>query len=62
MTEHRTLARVRAASLTAAAHQVKLRDAIKAAHVEGHSLRAIAEAAGLSHQRIHQIVREAPGK
>jgi len=30
--------------------------AIIAAHAEGHSTRAIAEAAGLSHQRIHQII------
>lgn len=30
---------------------------IQAAHEDGLTLRAIAEAAGLSHQRVHQIVR-----
>lgn len=31
-------------------------DAIRAAHASGSSLRSIAKAAGLSHQRVHQII------
>jgi hypothetical protein len=32
------------------------RDAIRAAHAEGATLRAIAEAAGITNPRVHQIV------
>ena len=33
-------------------------EAIRAAHAGGETLRAIAEATGLSHQRVHQIVQK----
>lgn len=37
-------------------------DAILAARDSGESLRDIAQAAGLSHQRVHQITSERKGK
>ena len=46
----------RAARKAASALQAR-DDAIRAAHAEGVTLRAIAAAAGLSHQRVHQIIR-----
>ena len=42
-----------------AAAEAEFREAILAAHGRGESLRSIAAAAGLSHVRILQIVREA---
>lgn len=47
----------RAASRRASA-EASYRDAIRQAHAAGQSLRAIAEAAGVTHVRILQIVRE----
>lgn len=46
----------RAAHTAAQARQAR-DDAIRAAHANGATLRAIAEATGLSFARIHQIVR-----
>lgn len=46
----------RAAAKAASASQAR-DDAIRKAHAEGATLRAIAEAAGLSYARIHQIVK-----
>ena len=43
---------------TEAASAVRMRDAaIRVAHQDGATLRAIAAASGLSFQRVHQIVR-----
>ena len=36
----------------------ELKEAILAARASGETLRDIAEAAGISHQRVHQIVNE----
>jgi hypothetical protein len=41
--------------------RVELRDAIREAHGAGESLARIGEAARLSKQRIHQIIREEEG-
>ena len=45
--------------MTRAAHKAALArdEAIRVAHRRGHSLRAIAATAGLSFQRVHQIVQ-----
>lgn len=52
------LARVRRAARKAAhAHQER-DEAIRAAVEAGHSLRAVADAAGLTNPRVHQIVRK----
>lgn len=48
---------VRRAADKAAQALVDRDDAIRRAHAQGATLRAIAEAAGLSFARIHQIVR-----
>jgi hypothetical protein len=46
---------------TQTAHaRIDYRHAIKTLHAEGGSLREIAEALELSHQRVHQIVEDAP--
>jgi len=47
----------RAASRRVSAEQT-FRAAIRAAHADGKSLRAIAEVAGVAHTRVLQIVRE----
>lgn len=47
---------VRRASARAIASSQARDDAIRAAHADGHSIRAIAEAAGLSSARVHQII------
>lgn len=38
--------------------ETDFRNAVRRAHREGHSLRAIGDAAGMSHTRIRQIVLE----
>lgn len=45
----------RAAAKAASASQAR-DDAIRDAHAKGATIRAIAEAAGLSHSRVHQIL------
>lgn len=58
----------RAAQKTARTEQAtskarnELRSLIQAAHAEGASLRAIAEAAGLSHMQVHRIVKQDTSK
>jgi len=47
---------VRTAAANAASSRSSLDQAIAEAHKAGHSLRAIAEAAGLSHEQIRKIV------
>lgn len=49
------LRRVRRAARRAADSEAELRDAIVAARASGETYRDIAEAAGLSHQRIWQL-------
>lgn len=51
------LTRVKRATKRRAAAEEEWRVAIREAHAEGASLRAIAEAAGVSHVRVLQIVR-----
>lgn len=46
----------RAAAKAAAAHAALVR-AIREAHAEGHSLRSIAEAAGVSHEQVRRLVK-----
>lgn len=52
------LARVKRATKRRAESDRAWRDAIREAHAEGESLREIAKAAGVSHVRVLQIVRE----
>jgi DNA-directed RNA polymerase specialized sigma24 family protein len=52
------LRRVARASKRLAKARDEMRDAILQARASGETFRDIAEAAGLSHARIHQIVRE----
>ncbi|HEY1635527.1 MAG TPA: helix-turn-helix domain-containing protein [Acidimicrobiales bacterium] len=52
------LARVRGRAATAERARRALRDGIVEAVGEGHSLRQVAGAAGLSHERVRQILRE----
>lgn len=52
------LARVTKAARARAASEREWRAAIKAAHADGRSLRKIGAAAGVSHPRVLQIVRE----
>jgi predicted transcriptional regulator len=58
MTE-RDLDRVNRAANAAVRSRAELHAAIVAAHENGETYRRIAEAAGLSYQRVAQIVREA---
>lgn len=51
------LARVKRATKRRATAEEEWRVAIREAHAEGVSLRAIAQAAGVSHVRVLQIVR-----
>jgi hypothetical protein len=53
----RDLARIELAAERAKEARAELERAIVQAHERGDSLRTIAEAAGLSHQRVHQIIR-----
>lgn len=50
------LTKVRRLSVRAVEVMRERDDAIRVAHAEGATLRAIAEVAGLSHGRVHQIV------
>ncbi len=52
------LTRVKRATKRRAAADEEWRVAIREAHAEGESLRAIARAAGVTNPRVHQIVRE----
>ncbi|HET9730059.1 MAG TPA: helix-turn-helix domain-containing protein [Acidimicrobiia bacterium] len=52
------LARVRARATTAEYAQVGLRESIVDAVAAGHSLRQVGAAAGLSHERVRQVLRE----
>lgn len=52
------LTRVKRATKRRAESEGAWRSAIKEAHANGESLRAIAQAAGISHVRVLQIVRE----
>ena len=52
----RALTNVRRAADKAASAFRSRDDAIRQAHTGGHSTRAIAKAAGISHQRVHQII------
>ena len=52
------LARVRARATTAERAQRSLRDSIVEAVEAGHSLRQIGAAAGVSHERVRQVLRE----
>lgn len=56
-TIHGTLSGVRRAAEKAAQASLARDAAIRKAHGEGATLRQIATAAGLTHARIHQIVR-----
>jgi hypothetical protein len=47
---------------TARLARAELREAIRKAHAAGDPLSAIGEAAGLSKQRIHQIIQKTEGK
>jgi len=53
----RDLARVELAAERATAARAELHEAIREAKANGETLRSIADAAGLSFQRIHQILR-----
>ena len=48
---------VQTTALKAASARAEFEQAIRDAHKIGHTLREIAEVAGLSHGRIHQIVQ-----
>lgn len=51
-----TLRNVARYALAQRVHRMSRDDAIRDAHAAGHSLRALAEAAGLSHETIRYIV------
>lgn len=51
------LSRVKRAARRRASVSLEFRDAIVAAHEQGHSLRVIAAAAGVSHVRVLKILR-----
>jgi DNA-directed RNA polymerase specialized sigma24 family protein len=51
-----TLDDVKAAATARAAADTKYRAAILQAHKDGHSVRAIAEVAGVSHGTIHNMI------
>jgi hypothetical protein len=51
-----TLDNVKAAAAARAAADTKYRAAIIQAHKDGHSVRAIAEVAGVSHGTIHNMI------
>jgi hypothetical protein len=53
-----TLNQVRRATAQRARSEQVWREAIRKAHDQGHSMRAIAEAAELSAARVHQIIKE----
>ncbi len=52
-----SLTRVKRVSKRRASVMQEYRDAIISAHAEGHSLRVIAAAAGVSHVRVLKIIR-----
>jgi DNA-directed RNA polymerase sigma subunit (sigma70/sigma32) len=52
------LARVRARATTAERAQRSLHDSLVDAVEAGHSLRQVGAAAGLSHERVRQVLRE----
>ena len=54
-----TLVDAAAAASLAVRFREQMLEAILAAHKEGHSMREIAEAVGMSHQRIHQLLKKA---
>lgn len=58
MTAKTNLAPLRRAAAKATESSVARDDAIRKYHADGVSLRIIAEAVGLSFQRVHQIVHE----
>ena len=51
-----TLDNVKAAAAARAAADTKYRSAILQAHKDGHSVRTIAEVAGVSHGTIHNMI------
>jgi hypothetical protein len=53
-----SLASVRRATTAASAASQRRNQEIRRAHEAGHSIRAIAAAAGLSHGRVHQILHD----
>jgi hypothetical protein len=57
-----TLSQVQRATAQRARAEQAWRDAIRKAHQEGQTMRAIAEAAGLSAARVHQIISEKEGE
>jgi transposase-like protein len=54
----RPLTRVRRATARRSRTETEWREAIRQAVADGHTLRAVAEAAGVSHVRVLQITRE----
>ncbi len=54
------LRKVKHAAARSAAWRAALERAIREAHEEGASLRAIADAAGVSHEQVRRIIRAAP--
>jgi AcrR family transcriptional regulator len=60
--EERVLARVQTRARAAERAEADLHDLIALAAAEGHSLRRIGEAAGLSHERIRRILGERPAR
>ena len=56
MVGRQELRAVRRAAVKAVSASRERDDAIRAAHAAGETVRAIAAEAGLSHQRVHQIV------
>lgn len=61
VSDQRGLTRVRRAVEAAASARAELAQAIRAAIKEGHTYKDVAEAAGLSSSRVHQIVHEDRG-